>query len=230
MSRNTSTKIDYVALITSDPEAFDAATVEAYKAAADNKARAEVRGLVKSAQESAMTALDAHQAKYWLNTANQLKVDSAKAERPEVPVEQVIARRAAVLARAAQALVSGLVSPDGVTLPEGFDVATIQAAYEALASDDSEVNEAAVKLARTKITRSVERHSIGEVIVRAFESDESDGRDLLTIAEVRRFGSVEGYQPSPGAIRAHLEGSSPVEGYELVPQSGDRPFSVRKVA
>ena len=161
-----------------------------------------------------------------LSTLEQLKVDSApKAE--SIPAHVRLAQRAYVLQAAAMALVNGTILPDGFDADE-LDRDAVLASYAELVNGDKtdeDLTASAHKLAAAKITRSVDRHDVGAYIVRAF-GDTPEVGTVLTIAQVRRDGALDGYQASPGAIRARMEGSG-VEGFELVERTTDTPYSIR---
>lgn len=238
MSRNTpnSTKVSTdteaeasTVAPTEDPANVDQSFVELYRAQTDQKGRSAVRKQVEQARDAAMIAATSDPTKIavavsMIATLGALKVDSAKADRPEVPVEVKIAQRVAVLRLAAEMLATLQVTPEGLTFEGELPEVEVT----------DELREAATKLAGSKITRSVDRHDIAQYIVRAFEAAEADeaceDSTQLTIAQVRRYGALEGYLASPGAIRSNLEGDSAPEGFELIERSADGsvPFSVRK--
>ena len=170
----------------------------------DAKIKAAVRKFAQSALMSAVASGDLATAQSWVAVQSGLVTE--KATPAPLPPAEVIARRAATLRYAADMLLSGQSTPDGLELPESFAYDLIIEAYDAL--DWSDVRDDATKLAGAKITRSVELHDISAYMVRAFEGMPVD--TFLTVAQIITRGaeSDNDYRPSPGAITQRLKGGS----------------------
>lgn len=205
--------------------------VESYKSASDNKARAAVRAEVKSAQSAAMAKVGKEEASlvlaeitYWQRTMDALRTDKPESEKVTVPSHVTVAQRVAALRLAANLLESGEVLPEGITELDG-DPSSV----EFTEADAESIDATGRKLAASKITRSTERNSIRDAIERAFDGQPVG--TVMKISEVATAGAVEGYKPSPGAIRATFGEDGTVEGFafELVPAADGSPWSVKSV-
>lgn len=209
----------------------DSATVEAYRAA-DKSEKAKIRTRLSATVDSAIEALDLHTAADARATLAAC-VTAPKSESESVPVTLVVARRIATLRAAADAIESGHLVPEGLdadeidyeSLPDEVQKFWFLPSGAALGQWTDEVRESASKMATAKITRSGDRHDIGEVIVRAFESQPVG--TVLTVAQIRAAGSVEGYVPSPGAVANKIQSGH--EMIALVPADANGPLRARRV-
>jgi hypothetical protein len=189
MTGTTSTK----AARTVSPEVrarYIAACITNY-ATADAAGKRAIRAALKSHMKACMAANDLT-AFEWHTAINALP-SKVSLDKPAVDYGTELAVRIATLRAAADLLESGAVTPEGMpadTMPQA-----VEASWSA-------VRESANRLASAKITRSTDRNSIGDVIARAIEGQESG--TFLSVADVRRMGAIEGYVPSDGAIAARL--------------------------
>jgi hypothetical protein len=166
----------------------------------------------------------------------ELMAVPAKAAAAKVPVdhEMVLAQRVVNLRFAADQIESGQVTPDGI------DPATIDLARISFLVNVSGLvpNEASVKLAVTKITRSGQSHKIQDVFARAFEG--LDSGSILTVTEIQAGGTIkadkengiEEYVPSTGAISMRLNPGTvkgcTLVGYTAIPETSTSVWSASK--
>lgn len=215
---------------------FSDAAVELYKSCDNNPDRAIVRKAVQTAQKVATKALDIYRANYWMVTNDSLRADKPESDKTPTDPADVVNVRIAALVQAAWYVACGTFTPDGVDVAN-VDFGRFATVRDVLASlvdsvelpetvEQSDVSEMAAKVASSKITRSSERHDIADVVRKAFEG--RNAGDVLKLSDVRKEGGFDGYVPSSGAIRAHMEGKSPVSGFTLLPASGDAPYRIRK--
>jgi hypothetical protein len=179
--------------------------------------------------------MDAHQALYWKRTLAALTVKSDETDKVTADPADVLNVRIASLVGAAKLLANGSSVPEGLNV-ENVDYsrfADIQTVLTELydsfgESVQSDEANSSVKLAESKITRSSEKHDIGDVVRRAFADAESG--DALKLSEVSRLGRLDDYKPSAGAIAARwLTGAQRgVEGFTYLPTSADGPAMIRK--
>lgn len=191
----------------------DIDTVNAYRVA-DKSEKATIRKSLTDAMNDAIDNLDlpgAASARATL-AACTAEVKSAKSA---VDPAQVIADRIATLKSAIADL------EVGSHVPTGLDISEVNFSNLPTGTAD---RDAAIKLASAKVTRSGDRHSIGDVIDRAF-ADAKSG-DVLTVAEIGRMGAIEGYAPSQGAIANRLK--SGYEGLVTIDRDANGPLRARK--
>ncbi len=196
---------------------FDVSGVIAAYNQADKAEKAKIRATLSAQMRSAIMAGDLQLAQAIMTAQNECKGNNNE-PKAEVDFADVLAARIATLRAAADALESGKLVPAG--FPDGF-------VFDGRTGSADE--ETASKIATTKVTRtrSGERHSIEEVIERAFEGLESGA--TLKVSEIARRGAIEGYNPSQGAIAARINSKSGVVGYKVLERNANGPLRLEKI-
>lgn len=210
-------------------------TVEAYQNAQTPKERAVVRKSAETAMLDAIGRMDGIQANYWMRTKAALTVKSDDSDKTPADPADVLNVRIAGLVLAARYVA------DGTYVPEGLDVASVDySRFESFSTVLNELagtfdqslldgaNDSAEKIASAKITRSSEKHDIGDVVRKAFNGLVSG--DSLKLSEVARLGREEDYKPSSGAIAARFIAGkmTGVSGFTYQPTSADSPATITK--
>lgn len=204
MSNSTVTLSDFHA-------AFDGgdgeSTLVTYRSLdAGDKARA--RAYAKSAVSDAMRSGDFDAAKAIFDLAESLSTEAAPAKEAVDP-KVTVSNRAATLRLAAELILSGEVTPDGIDAAE-VDLSDLP--------DGEADEEVARKIAGAKIARSGVRRSIGDHIEAVFGDLESGtALKVSEVANVRTdvYGDAK---PSSGAIAAHF--AKDREGYAVEQRDG----------
>lgn len=199
---------------TTEAPTFDVAAVVAYRDA-DQSGKGKLRAEWTQRMHKAVDDLDLDAAKFAKATLDEF-VTKSQAAREQVDPRVVIAQRIADLRHAADMLSRGEATPTDLAVPEWSDSDFVGGH---LVLPDVEPNsESATKVATAKLTRTDQRRSIQTVIDNAFEGVEEG--DFLSVADIRKRGQWEGYEPSDGAIAARLfprdGGDCTLEGVEPV--------------
>jgi hypothetical protein len=193
-----------------------------------------VRKTVNANMLAALKSGDLATAQGWAAVLPQLRVTRESTAATVNPAD-VLNDRIVTLFRAVQYLAYGDCVPDGLDVSE-VDYARFAPLFEgmreladkvelSLTGDESD---AAQKIASARITKSVEKHDIGEVVRRAF--DAAPDRDTLKPTEIAKLGATEDYRPGTGAISARFTAGKKtgVDGFVWVPADASGPARIRR--
>lgn len=221
MARNTKTvEADATAAVAAN---VNEEIISEYRSA-DRAGKAKIRAALEAAMDAAVGAFDMAGALAARNTLLACKENGGPA-KSEVDYQAVVARRIEALRLAADNLENGVSVPSG--FPEGFRY--VRSEVE-LSTEDAEAIAAEAKsIAETKLVRRVssgERHSIADVVERAFEG--ATKGTTLKVSEIVRRGRTDEYAPSAGAVAAFLERNAEkgIVGYVVNPRTDNSPWSL----
>jgi hypothetical protein len=216
MSENTTTENTTTDLTTDTALAL-------YRAAADTKARNEIRRAVEAQRDAAIDALDLDLAKAWKAALEGLSVAKAAPAKVEIDWAQITANVLADAEELVRALGTGEARVEGCPTDYTFDLDERGMPVLPEPTTDRGTAVYAALHAATKAVKSGPQVRVQSVIDTAFEG--TDKGTFLTVSEIC---NKAGY-PHTGAVSARLLADTcTLKGVVPTPAKGDQPLGATK--